>query len=364
MEPAFGSSPLARGTPARSTHERPARRFIPARAGNTMRSFRRESAMTVHPRSRGEHPLIPANPGSQYGSSPLARGTLAIPRTARSTGRFIPARAGNTRPRPNPASARSVHPRSRGEHAGIGRAHRLPSGSSPLARGTPGHCGQRGAGHRFIPARAGNTIGHATSYASLSGSSPLARGTRNAPSYRAGIERFIPARAGNTAGRTPRAWRGPVHPRSRGEHGERLDRRSSPCGSSPLARGTQRRGLHAACRRRFIPARAGNTRPAPSVPPSNRGSSPLARGTLMAHWPDRVPWRFIPARAGNTSSRGLIARRCPVHPRSRGEHRDGRDPSHGGRGSSPLARGTPPHGELHVSLQRFIPARAGNTRVR
>ncbi|CCS09921.1 hypothetical protein SA45_0117 [Salmonella enterica subsp. enterica serovar Agona str. 45.E.09] len=38
------------------------------------------------------------------------------------------------------------------------KAPNLPSGLSPLARGTQFFCGQRGQRLRFIPAGAGNTL--------------------------------------------------------------------------------------------------------------------------------------------------------------------------------------------------------------
>jgi hypothetical protein len=52
-------------------------RFIPARAGNTSRAFHQSRARTVHPRSRGEHEGLGSSPNLWAGSSPLARGTQA-----------------------------------------------------------------------------------------------------------------------------------------------------------------------------------------------------------------------------------------------------------------------------------------------
>ena len=91
-----GSSPLARGTQTRCHQHRPANRFIPARAGNT-----------VSPR-----PTV----FTSSGSSPLARGTQRRRVRMLLIFRFIPARAGNTRTRNGRTRADSVHPRSRGEH--------------------------------------------------------------------------------------------------------------------------------------------------------------------------------------------------------------------------------------------------------
>ena len=94
------------------------------------------------------------------------------------------------------------------------------------------------------------------------------------------------------------------------------------------------------------------------------GSSPLARGT--PRWLPPIPLldRFIPARAGNTAPTPRPS--CPraVHPRSRGEHKFSHRQSPSGPGSSPLARGTRAASPRGGGADRFIPARAGNTAIR
>ena len=230
--------------------------------------------------------------------------------------RFIPARAGNTPRDARGASRRSVHPRSRGEHQGQGLDVGRVDGSSPLARGTQGETDDFPSLDRFIPARAGNTA--------------AARGSR------------------------PRTW---VHPRSRGEHWTERARSRACCGSSPLARGTRIDLARQAGRRRFIPARAGNTSSWPGPPPDSSvhprsrgehlmmrlpllalcGSSPLARGTLPQAPEEPLTFRFIPARAGNTPASGGPGRPRSVHPRSRGEHIGTGQGSGDWSGSSPQA---------------------------
>ena len=254
-------------------------RFIPARAGNTRPRKRRAGRTTVHPRSRGEHFYDPARIAGLDGSSPLARGTHG--RTRSST------------------TWDTVHPRSRGEHPPVPCARMATTGSSPLARGT----------------------------------------LRDHPAA-ASVRRFIPARAGNTTHRHSWSWSEPVHPRSRGEHVLAVLAEPLLGGSSPLARGTLHRVLHCRPQLRFIPARAGNTPSRLALPatapvhPRSRGeharrhafdapdhgSSPLARGTRCPPPCTTLRSRFIPARAGNT--RGMAGRssRHSVHPRSRGEH--------------------------------------------
>ncbi len=152
------------------------------------------------------------------------------------------------------------------------------------------------------------------------GSSPLARGTHQRRRRQHRHHRFIPAGAGNTAMASSAAARVPVHPRWRGEHLEPASEPGASLGSSPLARGTPLGGDGTRIARRFIPAGAGNTPPAPgptgagSVHPRWRGehlrsrivawlesgSSPLARGTPLVHLGEHVAVRFIPAGAGNT----------------------------------------------------------------
>ena len=152
-----GSSPLARGTRPRLRRGRLPLRFIPARAGNTPADIVVDRVPPVHPRSRGEHDLGGSDGSVFIGSSPLARGTLRPVHPGRRRRRFIPARAGNTLRRLRAAAPRPVHPRSRGEHAVRDIATDAAAGSSPLARGTLAGGRELGDQQRFIPARAGNT---------------------------------------------------------------------------------------------------------------------------------------------------------------------------------------------------------------
>ena len=292
-----GSSPLARGTRQNDARAKQSLRFIPARAGNTGCWSIPPTAGPVHPRSRGEHTLTPTSVAPDAGSSPLARGTRGHGPRDRPERRFIPARAGNTRRVRRRGALEPVHPRSRGEHDR--EQTRLPhhSGSSPLARGTHRPASLAKEEIRFIPARAGNTPtdGQSTpgrpvhprsrgehrsmpgTLAASSGSSPLARGTHRLHPPGEPGRRFIPARAGNTC--LSRVWRfsATVHPRSRGEHLPPVRIMQSETGSSPLARGTLRPAFLAGNCQRFIPARAGNTPCAPArwttgtVHPRSRG---------------------------------------------------------------------------------------------
>ena len=97
--------------------------------------------------------------------------------------------------------------------------------------------------------------------------------------------------------------------------------------------------------------------------PNNTGGglSPLARGTPgVAPSMTNMP-RFIPARAGNTASLQATWINGAVYPRSRGEHINVHEVRTHYRGLSPLARGTRSDVDRVDLLNRFIPARAGNT---
>ena len=152
-----GSSPLARGTRMYWLGVGIVARLIPARAGNTLVSPCRASSLAAHPRSRGEHGEVLSHPCAEFGSSPLARGTLLTPTRRRLPTRLIPARAGNTVSGPCSYMAQPAHPRSRGDHTSIPPRLPKPSGSSPLARGTREPAVRGALDGRLIPARAGNT---------------------------------------------------------------------------------------------------------------------------------------------------------------------------------------------------------------
>ena len=296
--------------------------------------------MGDHPRSRGVYPSTPSRRSLVGGSSPLARGLLGHALGVEPADGIIPARAGFTHSACGPQRTRRDHPRSRGVYGLTGCLCRAAWGSSPLARGLPAT-----ARHQVAP-----------------------RG-------------IIPARAGFTA---PSPWstaRAEDHPRSRGVYGRTPLYPGPGRGSSPLARGlpvSLRRPLNTAG---IIPARAGFTPKhiagrAPHMdhprsrgvynisdddPAGEGGSSPLARGLRPARVRAWLAIGIIPARAGFTPRVRVGGRRRGDHPRSRGVYAAGDRLVHGGRGSSPLARGLPPTPTLSCPGRRIIPARAGFT---
>ena len=172
--------------------------LIPARAGNTVWLSSCRACVWAHPRSRGEHDAQSHGDIIESGSSPLARGTRQSGAGKLTRRGLIPARAGNTGRVAVTGGVRRAHPRSRGEHMALSAGARRVSGSSPLARGTPG------ADELITP-----------------------------------LNGLIPARAGNTGYGfcgADHAW---AHPRSRGEHHVFFAVDKPNPGSSPLARGTR-----------------------------------------------------------------------------------------------------------------------------
>ena len=91
------------------------------------------------------------------------------------------------------------------------------------------------------------------------------------------------------------------------------------------------------------------------------GSSPLTRGTPRREEAMCSEARFIPAYAGNSSIKIFFIGYLPVHPRLRGELWRICRRLLLGTGSSPLTRGTLEINSSRITLQRFIPAYAGNS---
>ena len=158
------------------------------------------------------------------------------------------------------------------------------------------------------------------------GSSPHARGTLGDEKQYFDGRGIIPACAGNTRCFPVLSRARWDHPRMRGEHAMFLNPSAMVSGSSPHARGTQRRVPEHQCRYGIIPACAGNTNLDVNFDViggdhprmrgehhglierdvENAGSSPHARGTHRTARVGRMLQGIIPACAGNTSSRGIF----------------------------------------------------------
>ena len=271
-----GSSPQARGSadcPA-APHRTP--RFIPAGAGIGHPGLSHEWQTTVHPRRRGDRTHHATGNVVQVGSSPQARGSVSR-LSSNSINRFIPAGAGIGCSRCRKPVSDAVHPRRRGDRIGHPIWGKINTGSSPQARGSVPLRPPRLIYLRFIPAGAGIGVTPAAgacvnpvhprrrgdrrffclSVRHQCGSSPQARGSERKSCFHNVLLRFIPAGAGIGGAVFVNHCRDAVHPRRRGD---RLLPNTSACinsGSSPQARGSGRYVFRRNLSGRFIPAGAG-----------------------------------------------------------------------------------------------------------
>ena len=131
-----GSSPRVRGTEQQHRLDLPGPRFIPACAGNGARSLHSPASPTVHPRVCGERAHLGDLRHGKTGSSPRVRGTARRRRQSCGHSRFIPACAGNGIKSVIFASSITVHPRVCGERGTAFAIRSSASGSSPRVRGT------------------------------------------------------------------------------------------------------------------------------------------------------------------------------------------------------------------------------------
>ncbi len=226
----------------------------------------------------GERPLFGLIRGNLAGSSPRVRGTPTAGRIRGRLQRFIPACAGNAKPKRSSQGVRPVHPRVCGERWAGRVGAGLFGGSSPRVRGTPPKSSTPSGMRRFIPACAGNAQMGIKAGNRIYGSSPRVRGTRADRGSTARLRRFIPACAGNASSFCRGCRYPPVHPRV--------------CGERPKSSGQV-----------FF----------------NYGSSPRVRGTLAAILADDRVDRFIPACAGNAMASAPNTPQLAVHPRVCGE---------------------------------------------
>ena len=213
------------------------------------------------------------------------------------------------------------------------------------------------------------------------GSSPRVRGKRQSAGHTHLRRRIIPARAGQTRGHAVPAMRAPDHPRACGANHLLADIADNTAGSSPRVRGKPGWGRKRKAYLRIIPARAGQTTSAATSPEANTdhpracganrpsagrgwrraGSSPRVRGKLGFLVDGDFPGRIIPARAGQTSRCTLTVASRPDHPRACGANLSTSSNSNSSAGSSPRVRGKRPRARDRVDRRRIIPARAGQT---
>ena len=256
---------------------------------------------------------------AEAGPSPRVRGIRLRARGARSFRGSIPACAGNPGWRFGSRATSGVHPRVCGESRADSRWPLPVRGPSPRVRGIRLVDVREVAGHRSIPACAGNPMARRDerrddavhprvcgesqlglkSADLLQGPSPRVRGILVGAATAAVEAGSIPACAGNPSGNAPSAVSAGVHPRV--------------CGESPRS---ARARLDC---RRVHPRVCGESLVGVIVVLGQEGPSPRVRGIPPCALHLKVNRGSIPACAGNPISLSLDTLCCGVHPRVCGE---------------------------------------------
>ena len=131
----IGSPPRVRGEGESHVGRGGRSRITPACAGRSPKRFSRSTPGSDHPRVRGEksQTIFPQYTG--FGSPPRARGEVARIHKAHGSRGITPACAGRSRPAKAVRSARTDHPRVRGEKLQPQGRGKRGGGSPPRARG-------------------------------------------------------------------------------------------------------------------------------------------------------------------------------------------------------------------------------------
>ena len=334
-----GSSPLARGLPSTERRIGSLDGIIPARAGFTEEYPDRGHDPGDHPRSRGVYRTRHHSPPMLPGSSPLARGLPYPPSFAAPAAGIIPARAGFTPSPRSPTWRRGDHPRSRGVYGRPPPTATAAWGSSPLARGLLAMAPILAIVRRIIPARAGFTLAPGVRARRLGGSSPLARGLRGPGRRESGGPADHPRSRGVYFRPTTRARLGSgSSPLARGLP-PRAPISGPPLRIIPARAGFTRAAPSRATSRSDHPRSRGVYGLTDRILAAARGSSPLARGLLGLGQTRPLGGGIIPARAGFTGWAHRTGAGGSDHPRSRGVYPQSLFELLTDRGSSPLARG-------------------------
>ncbi len=224
--------------------------LTPACAGNTTGRRCRCRRRRAHPRMGGEHSRTRLWRGSNTGSPPHGRGTLAHEVMARLEHGLTPSWAGNTRARGYGEARTRAHPRMGGEHSRTRLWRGSNTGSPPHGRGTLAHevtwagntqtCRDSSVSRRAHPRMGGEHSSTTGKASPKPGSPPHGRGTPRPNDGR--LDRIR------------------AHPRMGGEHARHGDRAGAVVG--------------------LTPAWAGNTGSGGSAGSTWTGSPPHGRGTL------------------------------------------------------------------------------------
>ena len=135
--PSAGSSPRVRGKRGQSRTVRATVRIIPARAGQTGVHAQVLHHYPDHPRACGANQARTRNFSKEYGSSPRVRGKQTDGTKLDVSNRIIPARAGQTVCSYRTCPCCTDHPRACGANLISACRYPLVHGSSPRVRGKP-----------------------------------------------------------------------------------------------------------------------------------------------------------------------------------------------------------------------------------
>ena len=171
-----GSSPLARGLLDHRQQRDDRSGIIPARAGFTPRLPKSGKRSPDHPRSRGVYTWTRSRPSTRLGSSPLARGLPARISSNLIYSGIIPARAGFTRRVPHLERPDADHPRSRGVYSRAASRAASAAWIIPARAGFTRARDHRGRTMEDHPRSRGVYHSRQGTGPPAQGSSPLARG--------------------------------------------------------------------------------------------------------------------------------------------------------------------------------------------
>ena len=215
------------------------------------------------------------------------------------------------------------------------------------------------------------------------GTSPRVRGKHVPEPFPDVLDGYIPACAGEASAADRRRAGGRVHPRVCGGSSLGHLRLTLPSGTSPRVRGKRDARVRAIVRHRYIPACAGEAwsavKPASirrvhprvcggsvfsmTLAQSSEGTSPRVRGKPASRFRTSSINRYIPACAGeaSTTSSGMV--RPKVHPRVCGGSCNPDQSASRSIGTSPRVRGKPHRAPALPDRAGYIPACAGEALV-
>ena len=154
---AAGSSPRMRGKHLIGAGGPRGLRIIPAHAGQTDPWYTRRRCSPDHPRACGANDSLYHRLDFAHGSSPRMRGKPNGGRHIGCNDRIIPAHAGQTRSSMRRNLRQTDHPRACGANEGWWKHLARDHGSSPRMRGKHGKAEDTELTSRIIPAHAGQT---------------------------------------------------------------------------------------------------------------------------------------------------------------------------------------------------------------